>query len=91
MADIAGATGETFDVAVDGAVVPLTLTAVRPFGTAPAGAQREPFDLIFRSEPQVMLPQGTYPFRHKSVGVIDIFIVPTAAGADGVTYQAVFS
>ncbi len=82
----------TFALGLGESTVELTLTQatkqpVNPF----AGMMREPFSLIFRSGIPVVLPQRIYPFKHESLGKLDIFIVPIGRDPNGVVYQAVFN
>jgi len=79
-----------FPVSAAGTRLVMTMTAAAAVsGGLPGG--RKPFSLTFRGPLQPQLPQATYDFEHPVHGVIAIFIVPIAADADGVTYEAVFS
>ena len=68
----------------------LTEAAKQPVRPYP-GMMREPFSLIFRSTTPVVLPQRIYPFKHESMGQLDIFIVPIGRDVRGIVYQAVFN
>jgi len=52
---------------------------------------RQPFSLIFIGPPEPLLPQRIYGLVHERLPALDIFLVPVAADAAGVRYQAVFS
>jgi hypothetical protein len=52
---------------------------------------RQPFSLVFAGPPAPVLPQRIYQLAHARLPALDVFLVPLAAGADGVRYQAVFS
>src|SRR4051794_12082172 len=54
-------------------------------------APRQPFTLLFLGPPNVVLPQRIYRLDHDELGAIEIFIVPVARTAEGVTYEAVFN
>lgn len=50
-----------------------------------------PFTLQFRGPAEPVLAQATYRLSHAALGTLEIFIVPTAADADGAAYEAVFA
>ncbi|OYU98202.1 MAG: hypothetical protein CFE45_17380 [Burkholderiales bacterium PBB5] len=52
---------------------------------------RQPFSLVFSGPPAPVLPQRIYQLAHARLPTLDVFLVPLAATADGVRYQAVFS
>lgn len=52
---------------------------------------RHPFALLFVCPDQQVLEQGTYAIDHERLGKLEIFLVPTAADADGIHYEAVFN
>jgi hypothetical protein len=52
---------------------------------------RQPFSLVFNGPPGPVLPQRVYRLAHERLPVLDIFLVPIAASATGVRYQAVFN
>jgi hypothetical protein len=52
---------------------------------------RPPFSLLFVCPDQRVLQQGIYAMDHDRLGRQEIFIVPVAADADGVHYEAVFN
>jgi len=51
----------------------------------------EQFSLLFTAQPGAPLRQGTYAVEHGALGSLLLFLVPVAASAEGVSYQAVFS
>jgi hypothetical protein len=56
-----------------------------------AAAARAPFSLLFTSEGDLMLRQGTYALRHATLGLQSIFLVPIARQGNVATYEAVFN
>ncbi|MBU1345427.1 MAG: hypothetical protein KKA16_00580 [Alphaproteobacteria bacterium] len=88
----AGRSGETFDLAMGGSDMPLTLTEVAPIAAQPyPGMLREPFALIFRSASSVVLPQRIYRLKNAALGALDVFLVPVGREPGGAVYQAVFN
>jgi hypothetical protein len=89
--------GETFRLNLDGqSTVDLVLqsvTEVPVSGWRPPdrAAPRPPFSLAFLGPATVVLPQRIYRLDHDDLGAIEIFIVPVARTAEGVTYEAVFN
>jgi hypothetical protein len=51
----------------------------------------EQFSLLFTAPAGAPLQQGSYEVEHPALGNLPLFLVPIAGGADGVTYEAVFS
>lgn len=70
--------------------VELVLTEAAPLGKAP-GAERQPFALVFGGPAEPHFAQQIVPLRHPELGRLEIFLVPIAADADGVSYEAVFA
>ncbi len=84
--------GEPFALSVDAAPPLLSATLVEAQALPqPAFNGREPFSLIFAGPPAPALPQNIYRLAHARLPALDIFLVPVAADAAGVRYQAVFS
>jgi hypothetical protein len=54
-------------------------------------AEPPPFTMQFRGPAEPVLAQATYQLSHSTLGTLDIFVVPTAADADGASYEAVFA
>ncbi len=46
--------------------------------------------LLFRGGGEWLLPQGTYPLAHETLGEAPLFIVPVGRDTEGLDYQAVF-
>ena len=85
---------ETFDVEVDGGLVPFVLVEARPLpftGRAAAGAVREPFSLLFLNASPILFAQRIYTMKNPTAGEFGIFLVPIARNKDGFIYQAVFN
>ena len=51
----------------------------------------EPFSLVLRGPASPALPQAIYGLEHPRQGRIDVFLVPIAADAAGVRYEALFN
>lgn len=83
---------ETFSLSLGEASVDMTLVdAQRGRAREVAGLRKEPFNLYFKSQSHVVLPQRIYPFYNLGLGRFDIFIVPIARDKDGILYEAVFN
>ena len=89
---------ETFLVHVEGyAPIEMQLVQVSDRSQFPSGklihesGQRMPFNLIFRSAPDIYLPQRIYHIEHPKLEPMDIFIVPIGPDGQGMQYEAVFS
>lgn len=52
---------------------------------------RPPFSLTFLAKDPRVLPQRIYRFEHNGLGPVEIFLVPSAKDAQGVTYTATFN
>src|SRR5690348_14786239 len=95
----AGHVGETFRVRLGSdAVAALVLIEATDLTAGPDAAGRagavprgESFSLLFRGPSDRPLPQATYSFEHATIGPFELFIVPVAADADGIQYEAVFN
>jgi hypothetical protein len=72
--------------------IPLTLTeaALLPAQPAKPGV-RPPFSLTFLAKDPRVLPQRIYRLEHSDLGMLEIFLVPSAKDAQGVTYAATFN
>jgi len=71
--------------------VPATLVAATQQGKRPGPTGRLPFSLEFEGPAGAVMPQGAYCVAHDELGAVELFLVPVAADADGVRYEAVFS
>ncbi|HTS11484.1 MAG TPA: hypothetical protein VMH00_05150 [Candidatus Limnocylindrales bacterium] len=56
-----------------------------------AGANREPFALLFLGPTTPVLPQRIYPIEFTGLGTMDIFIVPIGPDSGGMQYEAIFT
>lgn len=84
-------TGAVFEVQLgEGQTLPLELSAVRGNGLQ-GMAKREQFSLHFRGPASPALVQRIYHLEHAQFGGLDIFLVPIARDAAGMTYEAVFT
>lgn len=52
---------------------------------------RTPFSVTFRGPAEPVVPQGIRPLAHDDLGELEVFLVPVARDADGVSYEAVFT
>ena len=90
----AGEMGKTFRLRqADAPAIDLILVEARGLSpkSKPPGAGRAPFSLVFRGPRDPVLAQRIYPLENSSLGRLEIFLVPIAADADGVKYEAVFN
>jgi hypothetical protein len=98
--DLAALTLATFEplvgdaFAVDSAAaaeppIEFVLASATSAGDWPGG--RQPFSLIFHGPPEPLLPQAIYALAHAGLGALEIFVVPIARDAAGVSYQAIFT
>ena len=55
------------------------------------GGQSEPFSLVFRTEIEEAMEQGTYELNHDSAGDKVLFLVPIGPDDVGMRYEAVFT
>lgn len=53
--------------------------------------RRAPFSLVFHGPPEPVLPQRIYRLENDELGPLEIFLVPVAADAETVRYEAVFT
>jgi hypothetical protein len=84
--------GEPFALSVDAEPPLLNATLIEAKALPqPAFNGRQPFSLVFAGPPAPLLPQSIYRVAHQSLPALDIFLVPVAADASSVRYQAVFS
>ena len=84
--------GETFLLQVQGSPpADMVLVAATELPASSAGQRRVPFSIEFRGPASSVLPQATYRLEHHGMGALDIFLVPIAADAEGVRYEAVFT
>ena len=60
-------------------------------GTAPPGAFRAPFRLIFRGPREAFFSQGILALEHAELGRLEIFLVPIGPDAQGMRYEAIFT
>lgn len=85
----AARTGSLYRVGLPGGEsIVLTLRAVEPLNDS--GREGGSFRLEFVGPGTPQLPQATYSFAGDDAEAIDIFIVPIAAEAEGLIYEAIF-
>ena len=88
--------GKRVEVLGSGRAVHLDVTevsALRPYsGPRPSGVDGDVFSITFSGSGAERLDQGTYDFRHASVGTFPLFIVPVDLVEGGTqTYEAIFN
>lgn len=49
------------------------------------------FSLLWQSDTQLVLPQGSYVMENDALGEIELFIVPVGRASEGIHYEAVFT
>lgn len=86
------AIGQVFAIPFDDASFELTLTEAKLLKHYhPEVHERPPFTLVFRCPDPRVLPQSIYAMEHDLLGALEIFMVPIAGDAQGVSYEAVFN
>ncbi|MGA9581395.1 MAG: hypothetical protein WBR13_05440 [Allosphingosinicella sp.] len=83
-----GREGETFELALDGESLTLTLTRVQPL--PPSGREAGAFVLEWLGPVDPVLPQAIYTLR-QGEDRFEIFIVPLRKDSEGVRYEAIFN
>ena len=69
----------------------LDVTLVDVAANGMRGHGREQFSLHFLGPRDPVLPQMIYRLENPRMGVLEIFLVPIARDASGVTYEAIFT
>jgi len=69
---------------------PLATTLIEAQALGSAAGRRDPFSIVFRAPPGVMLAQGVYQIDHAAIGTFELFIVPIGPDGVGLCYQAIF-
>jgi uncharacterized protein DUF6916 len=85
--------GGTFVVRLPGgAAQDLELVDVRDLGRrqTPHGEMSN-YGLTFLGRMRAPLAQATYRLEHPTLGVLDVFLVPSGQDGDGVRYEAIFN
>jgi hypothetical protein len=59
--------------------------------TAPPGAPRQPFSLLFRGPKNLRIPQKIYRLEHEQLGAMELFLVPLGPDVEGTRYEAIFT
>lgn len=49
------------------------------------------FSLLWQSDSETVLPQGSYVMANDTLGEIELFIVPVGQASEGIHYEAVFT
>jgi hypothetical protein len=82
--------GERFTVHTTHGTETWTLLEAKAARHSGAG-RSEPFSLIFQGPRHDAPAQSIYRLEHPSLEALEIFLVPIAATADSVQYQAIFN
>lgn len=95
-ADFARHLGARFEVALsEGLAVSLELTDAteldQPGGSGPRGQERRQFSVVFSGPAEPRLEQGLRRLVNPELGELDLFLVPVAADAAEVRYEAAFA
>jgi hypothetical protein len=81
--------GETFTVtAADPAIELRLIEIVRKGKGERMGGS---FSLLWQSNSDAILPQGSYVLNHAELGELELFIVPVGQASEGVHYEAIFT
>jgi hypothetical protein len=81
--------GEMFPIHDGDERLETTLIAAQAVGSG--GDGRDPFSVVFRGPPGVVLEQRIYRIDHPSMGTLELFIVPIGPDDSGMCYEAVFA
>jgi uncharacterized protein DUF6916 len=82
---------QPFLVRLGASTVETELVRVAALG-AVAPARRQPFSLIFRGPMAPVLPQQRiYMLENRTLGTLEVFLVPIGSDQQGMQYEAVFS
>ncbi len=84
-------TGQVFITQSGGGRVEVQLESVQKLGHRREEAARDPFSLLFRGQPGMLMQQGTYRFSCEALGEIELFITQVANGARGSEFEAIFT
>ncbi|MFH0342561.1 MAG: DUF6916 family protein [Chromatiales bacterium] len=71
--------------------IEMELLEVNSLGHKHPRAGREPFSLVFRGPKAPVLIQKIYPLEHRSLGALDLFLVPIGPDQAGMRYAAIFT
>lgn len=83
--------GELFAIATgDAEALSARLVEIEPLGRA-IPERGEAFSLLFLGPAAPPLAQSIYQLRHPRLAPLDVFLVPIAADATGVRYEAIFA
>lgn len=83
----AGCVGATFRISGNGLAIDAVLNEVNGLSPAAQAGDQNRFGLIFALGGP--LPQGTYTFRQKKVGSVDLFAAPVDRGVKARCFQAI--
>lgn len=74
-----------------GVRVEVTLSEAVAVSDQPAASGRVPFSILFAGPPDPILPQGIHRLEQRTLGALDVFLVPLQPEAGSARYQAVFA
>lgn len=84
--------GQAFMLRIGDEELAFTLTEARLLKHyVPEIHPRPPFSLLFHCPDVRIVPQGSYTLAHDTLEVQDMFLVPVAGDANGVSYEAVYN
>lgn len=82
--------GTPFAIVLRDGELPLELIEARTL-KSPSPRPTSPFALLFRGPQRPVLPQGTYPLAHGTLGRLELFMVPIGPDAVGMRYEIIFN
>jgi hypothetical protein len=84
--------GSFFNLADRDPHVGLVLEAIERYEPQPQGPRRNPFSLVFVGPGEIPLGQRIHALDHRTLGRLELFLVPIGPGRDGrPRYEAVFN
>jgi hypothetical protein len=84
--------GQKFRLPVEsGETMEFELIEATPYPERDERQPREPFSLVFRGQPGVVMPQQVYRLVHDTMGTLELFLVPIQPDEHGQLYEAVFN
>ena len=68
------------------------LIEVEKRGTiSPGSHKRQAFSVIFRGPMEPLLPQSIHVLKNKTLGTLEVFLVPIGPDQQGMRYEAIFT
>ena len=83
--------GETVRISSDGVAIEAALVQVDTTGVARPGGRRHPFRLLYRGPAEPVLSHCICRIEQRSLGALDVRLVPVGPIGSGMGYEAEFS